>query len=278
MTFSESLAFLWFFVMAELFKLRRARVAKATIMTMVLASPLITGLVWLVGDEKVSTFPRVLELIYLPAWLLTGLIGLLLAVEVMGSEFEQGTVRTVMGRGTPRWLFVGGKAVALPIALVVNAVVCVLCGGILAIISHLSQLGTTGLMEGLCEFARSCLPALGVFTLSGLAYVGILFPVVVLLRSSAPAMLVGLLVFGGDFIISEFGIEGIEPEAYSIYANASILFSRAVKVKDMQSLGLLAVKGIDDPGRAFLTLTSCAVVGVMLAGYILKRQDLVGKK
>jgi hypothetical protein len=151
-------------------------------------------------------------------------------------------------------------------------------GGAFAIVSHLSQLGETGLAEGLRKFCQSCLPALGIVTLSGLAYVGILLLVVVLARSSALATLGGLLIFGGDFTITELGMEGIEPGAYSIYANASTLFSRAVRVESLQSSGLFVVEGLDDPGRALLTLLSYAVVGVMLASYVFGHQDLVEKK
>jgi len=263
------------FVAAELFKLRRLRVGKATLVVTAVASPLITGLVWLVGDEKASTFPRVLELIYLPSWLLAGLIGLLLAVEVMGGEFAQGTVRTVMGRGTPRWLFVGGKAVALLIAVSVNALVGALCGGIFAAISHLSQIGTTGLAEGLRGFVISWLPAVGIVTLSGLAYVGILLLVVVLVRSPALAMLAGLLIFGSDFIVSAMGIEGLDPETYSIICSASVLFSQTVKT--IKAFDLTIIEGLD-PGQAFLTLSLYAVAGMVLAYCIFEQQDLAGKR
>jgi len=275
MTGQESWLLIRPFVSAELFKLRRSRVGKATLVVTAVASPLITGLVWLIGGEKESTFPRVLELIYLPSWLLAGLIGLLLAVEVMGGEFAQGTVRTVMGRGTPRWLFVGGKAVALLVAVTVNAIVCTLSGGVFATVSHLGQLGTAGLAEGWREFARFCLPALGIIILSALAYVGILLLVVVLVRSSALAMLAGLLIFGGDFIIEALGMEGLDPGAYSIYRSTSVLFSQVVK--GMESLGM-TVEGLGDPGRAFLTLAFYAVAGVVLAYYVFKRQDLAGKQ
>ena len=263
------------FVAAELFKLRRSRVGKATLIVTAVASPLITGLVWLVGDEKASTFPRVLELIYLPSWLLAGLIGLLLAVEVMGGEFAQGTVRTVMGRGTPRWLFVDGKAVALLIAVSVNALVGALCGGIFAAISHLSQIGTTGLAEGLRGFIISWLPAVGIVTLVGSAYVGILLSLVVLMRSSAPAMLGGLVIFGGDFIVSAIGVEGFDPGAFSIICSTSVLFSRIIK--KVKTFDLMIVEGLD-AGQAFLTLSLYAVAGMMLAYCIFEQQDLAGKR
>jgi len=275
MTGQESWLLLRPFVAAELFKLRRSRVGKATLIVTAVASPLITGLVWLVGDEKASTFPRVLELIYLPSWLLAGLIGLLLAVEVMGGEFAQGTVRTVMGRGTPRWLFVDGKAVALLIAVSVNAIVCTLSGGVFATVSHLSQLGTAGLAEGWREFARFCLPAVGIVTLSGLAYVGILLLVVMLVRSPALAMLAGLLFFGSDFIVSAIGVEGFDPGAFSIICSTSVLFSRTIK--NVRTFNLPKIEGLD-AGHAFLTLLLYAVAGMVLAYCIFEQQDLAGKR
>jgi len=276
MRLCDSTLLLRSFVVAELFKLRRLRVAKAMIGAMVVTSPLITGITWLLlGDERTSTFPHVLELIYLPLWLLCGMVGLLLAVETMGSEFEQDTVRTLVGRGTPRWLFVWGKALALFVAVAVNAVVGTLSGGVFAIVSHLIQVGTGGLAEGLYQFVLSWLPAVGIATLSGLSYVGVLSLLVVLIRSSALAMLGGLLLFGGDFLISAMGVEGLETGAYSIYGSTSALFSRVTK--GIETLGM-AVKGFDDPGQAFLTLALYAIAGLALAHYIFEQQDLAGKK
>jgi ABC-type transport system involved in multi-copper enzyme maturation permease subunit len=278
MTVKTSWRLLRSFVGAELFKLRHSRLAKAVVVTMGLGSPVATTFVWLLGDETMSTFPRVLELIYLPLWLLVEMIGLLLAVEVMGSEFEQGTVRTVVGRGTPRWLFVGGKAIALLVAVSVYAVVGVLSGGFFATISHLSQLGTRGLVEGWREFFVSCLPAAGIATLAGSAYVGILLLLVVLTRSSALAMLGGLLIFGGDFIVVSgvpLGIEKFDPAGYSIFRCASALFYRAVE--GVWGMGIIS-EGSQTPGRAFLTLALYAVAGVVLTYCVFKRQDLAGKK
>lgn len=272
----DACAFLRAFVAAELFKLRRSRLAKAMIVAMAVASPLMTGVVWLLlGDERMSTFPGVRELIYLPLVLLAGVIGLLLAVEVGGSEFDQDTVRTVVGRGTPRWLFVGGKAVALLVAVTVYAVVGVFSGGFFATISHLSQLGTSGLVEGLRGFFVTCLPAVGIATLVGSAYVGILLLLVALTRSSAPAMLVGLVIFGGDFVIDAIGIADFDAGAYSIYGNTEVLLSQVIE----SSLSAATmVQGSTTPGWALLTLALYAVAGVVLACCVFKRQDLGGKK
>jgi ABC-type transport system involved in multi-copper enzyme maturation permease subunit len=266
--------FLRAFVAAELFKLRRSRLAKMTIVATMVISPAITGVVWLLlGDESMSTFPRVLELIYVPLWLLVELSGLLLTVEVMGSEFDGGTVRTIVGRGAPRWLFISGKAIALFIAVAVNASVGAFSGGVFAAISHLSQMGTEGLVNGLGEFLTSFLPAVGIVSLVGLAYIGILLLLVVLARSSAPAMLVGLVILGGDFVIQAIGVEGFDPGAYSINGNTFVLFSRIIE----SSLST-AVEGSAGPGRAFFTLALYAGVGVIAAYYVFKQQDLADKR
>lgn len=279
MTTRTSWCLLRSFVAAELFKLRRSRVAKAMVVATAVASPILIGVTWLLlGDEGMTTLPRVLELIYLPLWLLAGLIGLLLAVEAMGSEFDQGTVRTVMGRGTPRWLFVGGKAVALLIAVAVNAVVGTLSGGVLAAVSHLSQVGAMGLAEGLGRLVLSCLPVVGIVALSGLAYAGILLSLVVLVRSSALAMLGGLLIFGGDFTMAStmpLGIKKLDLSGYSIFRSTFVLLSQIVK--NMSDLGIVS-EGPDDPWRAFLTLALYAVAGVVLACYVFRQQDLAGKR
>lgn len=264
------------FVAAELFKLRRSRLAKAMIIAMAVASPLMTGVVWLLlGDERMSTFPGVQELIYLPLVLLAGVIGLLLAVEVEGGEFDHGTARAVVGRGAPRWLFVGGKAAALLVAVSVYAVVGVLSGGFFAAISHVSQLGASGLAEGLRGFFATCLPAVGIAALVGSVYVGILLLLVALMRSSAPAMLVGLVILGGDFVIDATGMAGFDAGAYSIYGNTSVLLAQVIE----SSLSAATmVRGSTTPGRALLTLAFYAAAGATLAYCVFRRQDLGGKK
>ncbi len=277
-SFKEAWLLLRSFVVAELFKLQRSRVAKAMAIATAIVSPLIIGVIWLLlGDEGTSTFPRVLELIYLPLWLLPGLIGLMLTVEVLGNEFEQDTVRTVVGRGTPRGLFVGGKVAALLIAMTVNCILCTLPGSVLATISHLSQLGTNGLGEGLGELFISWLPAAGIAILVGSVYVGILSSLIVLTRSSALAMLGGLFIFGSDFIITNLGTEGFDPGAYSILRNTFVLFSKAIQ--DIEAW-VITLKGFDDfgPWRAFFTLALYAVAGVALAYCVFRQQDLTGKK
>ncbi len=274
MTPGESLSLLVPFVGAELFKLRRSRLVKATIVATAVASPMLTGITWLLlSDEKTSTFPLVLELIYLPLWLLAGLSGLLLTVEVLGNEFEFGTARAIMGRGTPRWLFVGGKALALLIAVAFNAMAGACCGGIFAIISHLSQIGTTGLTEALRGFLISFLPATGTVILSGLAYVGILSLLVVLTRSSALAMLGGLVIFGGDFFIETFDA-GFDVGAYSIIYSTYALLTQTIGTGNI--LGH-SDTGPGEPDRAFFILGLYAAAGVLLAYYALKQQDLASK-
>jgi len=71
MTTGASWTLLLSFVEAELFKLRRLRLARAVVIAIGLGSPVSTAFVWLLGDVQMSTFPRVLELIYLPLWLLS---------------------------------------------------------------------------------------------------------------------------------------------------------------------------------------------------------------
>ncbi|OQY21792.1 MAG: hypothetical protein B6I34_06830 [Anaerolineaceae bacterium 4572_32.1] len=98
---------------------------------------------------------------------------------------------------------------------------------------------------------------------------------IVLTRSSALAMLGGLLIFGGDFIVTALEMGEFGLKAYSILGNTLVLFSKTVgEVKIVN----LAAGEFNEPGPAFLILILYAIIGVALAHFIFQKQDLAGKK
>jgi ABC-type transport system involved in multi-copper enzyme maturation permease subunit len=268
----KSVELLGVFVKAELFRLWRSRVSRAALVTPALGCPVAIAVLWLLGDDRYRTFPQVTELIYLPSWLIVGLVAVLLVVDAVGREFEQGTARTVVGRGTPRWLFVSGKALALLVAVAIGASAATICGAACAGLSHLLQAGTAGLADGLGEFLRSWPLGLGVLALEAMAYAGVMVLGTVLVRSSTLSTLAGLLLFGGDFSVSALGLGEPGLKTWSIMGNAGALLTASALAN---SPGLLAPPvGVHHLEEALLALTLYAIAGVGGACYLFRRQDL----
>jgi ABC-type transport system involved in multi-copper enzyme maturation permease subunit len=272
MTRKRSAELLWVFVKAELFKLWRSRLSRAALVAPALGCPVAIFVLWLLGDDRYSTFPQVTALIYLPSWLLIGLVAVLLVVDAVGREFEQGTARTVVGRGAPRWLFVSGKALALLVAVVIGASAATISGAACAGVSHLLQSGTAGLAAGLGAFLRAWPLGLGAVVLEAMAYVGVMVLGTVLVRSSALSTLAGLLLFGGDFLVSALGLGEPGLRAWSIMGNAGTLLA-ASALANSPGLIALPVK-VHHPGEALLALTLYAIAGVGMASHLFRRQDL----
>ncbi|MCP4421134.1 MAG: hypothetical protein GY805_31365, partial [Chloroflexi bacterium] len=92
------------FIEAEFFKLRHLRITKITILAMLLTPIVTIGILWRL-ETAYTVFPGAMEL-FGDSLLMVGLISLLLLAAAVGNEYEQGTVRMIISRGTPRWLFV----------------------------------------------------------------------------------------------------------------------------------------------------------------------------
>jgi ABC-type transport system involved in multi-copper enzyme maturation permease subunit len=266
------------FFAAELFKLRRSRLAKAALAAMCVAPVVSIGIVWALGSDA-SYYPNVLPVIGTGFWLLSGLTALLLTAGTVGSEFEMGTGYAAVGRGTPRWLFVMGKAIVLLGAAAANTLAGWLCGGLVATVSHLIQVGTDGLGGGLRLMLTSGLVGVGVAVLSAASYVGLVLVVAILTRSSAFSMFGGLGLFMVDFVMGEFSPAGEMGEkglgAFSVMSNTNLLLNRTTF-----SMGAdwSATTGAEvGASTAALVLICYAIGGVALACVLFQRQDLRGR-
>jgi ABC-type transport system involved in multi-copper enzyme maturation permease subunit len=272
MIYKRSAELFGVFVKAELFRLWRSRLSRAALVAPALGCPVVIAVLWLLGDDRYCVFPQVTQLIYLPSWLIVGLVAVLLVVDAVGREFEQGTARTVVGRGTPRWLFVSGKVLALLVAVVIGASAATISGAACAGVSHLLQSGTAGLADGLGAFLRSWPLGLGAVVLEAMAYVGIMVLGTVLVRSPTLSTLAGLLLFGGDFLVSALGLGEPGLRAWSIMGNAGTLLAASALAN---SPGLIAPPvGGHHLGEALLALTLYAIIGMGVACYLFRRQDL----
>jgi ABC-type transport system involved in multi-copper enzyme maturation permease subunit len=263
------------FFSVELFKLRRSWLAKASLGAMCLAPLVSIAIVWALGSDA-SYLPGVLRVIGAAFWLLAGLTALLLTAGTVGSEFELGTAYAAVGRGTPRWLLVTGKAVVLLGAAGVNTLAGWLCGGLMATVSHLVQVGTAGLGEGLVHLLTSGLLAVGVAVLSAASYIGVVMVVAILTRSSSFAMFGGIGLFMVDFMLGEFTpFQALQEKglgAFSIMSNTNLLMNRLhfAMGADWSATARTDV----GPGSAVVSLAGYAIGGIVLACVLFQRQDL----
>jgi hypothetical protein len=266
------------FFAAELFKLRRSWLAKTAFGAMCATPVASIGIVWALGSDA-SYFPNAVPVIGAGFWLLAGLTALLLTAGTVGSEFELGTGYAAVGRGTPRWLFVVGKAIVLLGAAAVNTLAGWLCGGLVATVSHLTQVGTEGLGEGLGIMLTSGLAGVGVAVLSAASYVGLVLIVAIVTRSSAFAMFGGLGLFMADFMMGEFApVQGLQDRglgALSIMSNTNLLLNRLTFAMgaDWSMTAGTEVRS----GTALFALASYAIGGTVLACILFQQQDLRGK-
>ena len=266
------------FLAAEALKLRRSRMAKTALIGMCVTPPSLIGIVW--GMEtSFQVFPQVLQAISASLWLLTGLTALLLTADLVANEFERGTARVVLGRGTPRWLFVVGKGVVLLAATAVNALATWFCGGLAAILSHLAHAGTEGLGEGIVALFTSGLPAVGVVVLAGAAYISLTTVIGLLTRSPAFTMLGGLGLFIGDFLLGEFSFvpawQEVELGAFSILSNTNALLNQ---LPEAQGITWMLQEGpAVSPSTALFVLACYIIGGMVVACALFQRQDVLNK-
>jgi hypothetical protein len=171
---------------------------------------------------------------------------------------------------------VAGKAVVLFVAAGVNALAGWLCGGLMATISHLIQVGTAGLREGLVLLLTSGLLAVGVAVLSAASYVGVVMVFAILTRSSSFAMFGGIGLFMVDFLVGEFTpVQALQDRglgAFSIMRNTNLLLNG---LRFPIGADWSATSGTEvGPGTAILSLAGYAVGGIVLACALFQRQDL----
>ena len=266
------------FLAAELFKLHRSRLARVVFGTMCVAPVIPIGTVWAFGSTA-SVFPEVVHIVGASFWLLAGLTSLLLIAGSLGNEYELGTTYAAVGRGTPRWLFVAGKAIVVLGAATINSLVAWLCSGLMAVVSHLVQVGTAGLGDGIRTLLTSGLLAVGIAVLSAASYIGLVTAIGVLARSTAFTMFGGLGLFMIDFFVGEFtpvpGLQDSSLGVFSILSNTNLLLNR---LSTAMGATWSATGGTGtSPGTAVLVMACYAIGGIVLACALFQRQDLRGR-
>jgi ABC-type transport system involved in multi-copper enzyme maturation permease subunit len=257
------------FITAEWFKLQQSRTARATLIAMAVTPITAVFGIWAAGGSTVI-LPRALQLVGASMLLLTGLSAFLLTATVIGSEYEQGMMRVTIGRGVSRPMFVLGKGAALLLMILINTLAGWFFGSIAAIISHVAQLGTTGLTFGILTLLTSGLDAVPIVLLSAAATIGLGLLLSVVTRSTSFAMLDGLGLFMVDFYLQAIANKGT---SLSILGNTAVLLDSLTFPMFSPQFGVVE-GGVVTVATAVLTLITYALIGTALAIFILQRQDL----
>ncbi len=216
------------FFAVERLKLRQSWACKA--MWIVTAVTPVVALVTLAQfDGEAVAFPRALELIGAFLLILTTMNVLLLTTTVIGGEFEHETVRVVIQRGIPRWLFVLGKMGTLSYAALIYALTGWACGSVAALISQAIRFGPQGgLWLWLLVLCTSGLDAAAIAVLAAAAYAGLALVGGMIVRSSAWTLFIGLGLFLGDLLVNGnlgFAVSLGPYKAASVFSNAVFLLN-----------------------------------------------------
>lgn len=272
---------LWPIILAELFKVWRARLGRVAILTAIIGTALPVALIALLGDERVTTFPSVVAQLFIPSLtLLTGISSILLAISSWGEEFEYGTARTVLSRRPARWQFALGKTTALAVAVVTVILAAVGTEALVATVSHLIQVGGEGTGPHLRSLARVMPRLVAVWWLMGMVYVGLVSLATVGGRSSAVGMAAGLGLFIGDFLLSGLGSAGSVEEygTYSIINNAFGLITSVLGDSFESGSGApfpeMAALALPEPTRALGVLILYTAATLLMAYLLLQHRDL----
>jgi ABC-2 type transport system permease protein len=142
------------------------------------------------------TLPGSIGTALAPVQLISLVLLTVLAASVIGSEYGFGTLRPIVGRGTPRWAALGGKFVMI-LAAALAALIVV--AGVTALSSILAA-GPAGSATGTASWGDAAL-ALGRTWTSFIPYLALVGAVTVLTRSASAGMAIGLGYYLGEPVL-----------------------------------------------------------------------------
>lgn len=264
------------FFVVERLKLRQSWAYKA--MLIVTAITPVVALVTLAQfDGEAVAFPRALELIGAFLLILTTMNVLLLTTIVLGDEFEHQTVRVVIQRGIPRWLFVLGKMGTLSYAALIYALAGWACGSIAALISQAARFGSQGgLWLWTLVLCTSGLDAVVIAVLAAAAYAGLALIGGMIVRSPAFTLFIGLGLFLLDLLITGnlgFAVSLGAYKVASVFNNAVFLLNGLQF--SMAPLMLIHQSDVSvPPPAALIVLAGYALGGTAIAFVLFWWRDL----
>jgi ABC-type transport system involved in multi-copper enzyme maturation permease subunit len=192
-------------VAGELLKLRKRWATYVVLAVLIGLMALVYGLVgFLAGDGAVGLvlrFPGAYGVINQFVFGLGSLLAVAYAAAIAGADWNWGVLRVIFARGESRSGYVLAKAIGLAIVLFLGAAVAYLAGIALTVLAaSLADVsaGNPFDSQGLSDLARSFGP--GYLVLLERAAIG--FAVAVLLRSQLAGVVIGIVLYLGEGILS----------------------------------------------------------------------------
>jgi ABC-type transport system involved in multi-copper enzyme maturation permease subunit len=245
-------------VSQEFLKLRGMVVVRAVLISLGLGPAAVIGFLRVVTRDIDSVTNPGLLVVGVVV-ILGGIGSAILAAGVFGQEYDLATARGLLLRGVPRWSFLAAK--------VVDILAVMTAAGLISVAIGLTCAVAAGWKTSLVEVGSLFVKTGTLVPLSSLVYLAAAALGVVIGRSSAAGMLVGLMLFLTGFVLAtlrtRYPLAGWFPETNLF----SILGGDFAAALGLESVAVAS---------AVSHLLIVGAVLLALAGTLFDRQDLTG--
>jgi ABC-type transport system involved in multi-copper enzyme maturation permease subunit len=192
---------------AELIKLRKRWASYVVLAVLIALMAIVYLLIGVVGGQAsgptglILRFPGAYGVINQFVFGLGSLLAVAYAAAIAGADWNWGVLRVIFARGESRWRYIGIKAVGIGIVLLIGAVVAYVAGvGLTYAAAGLAGVDAGNALagDGGTDLARSL--GLGSVVLLQRAAIG--FAVAVLLRSQLAGVVIGIVLYIGEGILT----------------------------------------------------------------------------
>ncbi len=241
----------------ELFKLRRLVVTRAVVLSIILGPAVMVGVLRLATAEVRTIVEDPGDIVLVSVVLLAGVGAVVMAAATFGREYDLGTGRGLLMRGSPRTGMVAAKTAAM---LAVAGCTGVVASGLGAI-----AMRAVGWQPSLSEAVWLLAETSGLVVLVGLSYTGAAALGAIVGQSTTAGMLAGLTFFLGDFLLGTVRTR----LPLSDWMPVSNLFTVAGIFESA-----IAGPQTHSPGDSFLRLLMVGAGLVFAAALLFRRQDV----
>lgn len=192
---------------AELIKLRRRWASYVVLGVLIGLMALIYLLIGAIGGRQsgpsglILRFPGAYGVINQFVFGLGSLLAVAYAAAIAGADWNWGVLRVIFARGESRWRYIGAKALGIGIALLIGVLVAYAAGiGLTYLAAALAGVSAGNALSG--DGATDLTRSLGLGSLVLLERAAIGFAVAVLLRSQLAGVVIGIVLYIGEGILS----------------------------------------------------------------------------